>query len=392
MTEKRPVWTKNFINISISTFFIFTVFYALLTFIPLYVMGDLNGTATEGGMAVSVFLVSAIIMRFFAGMILEKFGKKKILVISVLMFTVSTILYPFVGTLETLLLLRFFHGIWFSLVTTVAGAIAADIVPSERRGEGLGYYVIAMNLAIVAGPFIALSLKPYIESQTIFIILAIIMIIGFFCAWFVKLEEPVPVKVEKRKLSIADFIEKKSLPIASVGFFVSFVYASIVSFISVYAESLGLISTASFFFVVYAVAMLMVRPFTGRIFDRIGPNAVIIPSCVIFAIGLTSLSFTDSSLMLLVSGALIGLGFGTLVPSFQTLAIQAADKNRSGHATGTFFAFFDSGMAIGTASLGAIAGLLGYSQMYLLLAVLVLVITLYYKWVMSKYKTSSIEM
>ena len=57
--------------------FIFVVFYALLTFTPLYVLNDLGGTATEGGLAVSVFLLSAIIMRFFAGMILEKFGKKK---------------------------------------------------------------------------------------------------------------------------------------------------------------------------------------------------------------------------------------------------------------------------------------------------------------------------
>jgi len=49
MVEKNPIWTKSFINLSISTFFIFTVFYALLTYIPLYVMEDLNGTVTEGG-------------------------------------------------------------------------------------------------------------------------------------------------------------------------------------------------------------------------------------------------------------------------------------------------------------------------------------------------------
>ncbi len=73
MAEKRPIWTRSFINISISTFFIFVVFYALLTYTPLYVINDLGGTATDGGLAVTVFLLSAIVMRFFAGMILEKF-------------------------------------------------------------------------------------------------------------------------------------------------------------------------------------------------------------------------------------------------------------------------------------------------------------------------------
>ncbi|MGI2328719.1 MFS transporter [Planococcus sp. YIM B11945] len=391
MTEKRPIWTKSFINISLSSFFIFAVFYALLTFIPIYVLDSegLGGTATDGGLAVSIFLVSAIIMRFFAGLILEKYGKRKILILGVLMFALSTVLYIFVTDFSMLLALRFFHGIWFSLVTTVAGAIAADIIPPERRGEGLGYYGIAMNLAVVAGPFLALTLQPYASYQTIFVVFGIIMIIGFICALWVQLEETPAAKVGKRKLAFSDFLETRSMPIASVGFLVSFVYASIITFISVYATSLGLIKTASFFFVVYAVAMLLVRPFSGRLFDMRGPNIVIIPSCIIFAIGLISLSFTHSSWMLLLSGALVGLGYGTLLPSFQTLAIQAADKHRSGYATGTFFAFYDSGMAIGSVSLGAIAVLVnGYSNLYLTLALVVVAIIFYYLWIMTKHKTA----
>lgn len=384
MTERKPIWTKNFINISISTFFIFTVFYALLTFIPLYVLEDLNGTVAEGGIATSVFLVSAIIMRFPAGMILDKFGKKKVLVISVLFFAISTILYIFVGSLAMLLLLRFFHGIWFSLVTTVAGAIAADIIPPERRGEGMGYYAIAMNLAVVAGPFIALTLQPLVSSKIIFIVFSGIMIIGFICSLFVQVQKMPKETAAPRKLTLSNFLEVKSMPIASVGFLISFAYASIITFISVYAAALGLLQTASFFFVVYAVAMLLVRPFTGWIFDGKGPDYVIIPSIIIFAIGLFTLSFTSSSWLFLLSGAFIGLGYGTLLPSFQTLAIQAADKHRSGYATGTFFAFYDSGVAIGAVALGMIASSFGYSKMYLMLALFVLLIGVYYKWLSVK--------
>lgn len=389
MNEKRPIWTKNFINLSVSTFFIFTVFYALLTFIPIYVMADLGGSAAQGGLAVSVFLVSAIIVRFFAGMILEKFGKRKILILSVLMFAASTILYVGIDDFMPLLALRFFHGIWFSLVTTVAGAIAADIIPPERRGEGLGYYGIAMNLAIVAGPFIVLSLQPFAAARVIFLILSGIIVIGFFCAFLVEIaDEQQSAPKEKRKLTLNDFLEKKSMPIASVGFLISFAYASIVSFISVYAESLGLIQAASFFFVVYAIAMLVVRPITGRVFDAYGPNVVIIPSCIIFAIGLFSLANTGSAWMLLFSGALIGLGYGTLLPSFQSLAIEAADKHRSGYATGTFFAFYDFGLASGSASLGIFAGMLGYSNLYIFLGIFVLLITFYYSWVMKGHKAA----
>ncbi|RLQ90840.1 MFS transporter [Planomicrobium sp. Y74] len=384
MIERKPIWTKSFINISVSTFFIFTVFYALLTFVPLYVIEDLNGTVAEGGMATSVFLVSAILMRLAAGMILDKFGNKEVLVFSVLMFTVSTILYIFIGTFASLLFLRFFHGIWFSLVTTVAGAIAADIIPPERRGEGMGYYAIAMNLAVVAGPFIALTLQPLVSSQTIFIIFGAIMVIGFICALMVQVQKIPKETAPARKLALSNFLETKSMPIASVGFLISFAYASIITFISIYADALGLLQTASFFFVVYAVAMLLVRPFTGRLFDAKGPDYVIMPSIIVFAIGLWTLSYTASSWMLLLSGALIGLGYGTLLPSFQTLAIEAADKHRSGYATGTFFAFYDTGIAIGAVALGVMASALGYSELYLTLSVFVLFIGVYYKWISVK--------
>lgn len=384
MVEKNPIWTKSFINISISTFFLFLVFYGLLTYMPIYVINDLGGTAAQGGLAVSVFLISAIIMRFIAGLILDKFGKRKMLVLSALIFMISVFFYVFIGGFAALLILRFFQGMWFSLFTTVAGAIAADIVPPERRGEGLGYYAIAMNLAVVAGPFLVLTLQQFVSADIVFIVLSLIMAVGFLCVLFVKVEETPVVKKVKRKLQFSDFVERKALPIASVGLLISFAYASILAFISIYAETLGLIQTASFFFVVYAVAMLLVRPFTGRLFDSIGPDIVIIPSCIIFAIGLVTLSFTQTPWMLLLSGALIGLGYGTLLPSFQTLAIQAAHRERSAYATGTFFALYDSGIAIGSVALGAIAGLMGYSSLYLLLGVFVLGIAFYYKWIMSR--------
>jgi MFS family permease len=92
--------------------------------------------------------------------------------------------------------------------------------------------------------------------------------------------------------------------------------------------------------------------------------------------------------MLLLSGALVGLGYGTLLPSFQTLAIEAADKHRSGYATGTFFALYDSGIAVGSVSLGLIAGALSYSNLYLLLGVFVLIIIFYYSWIIRGHKAA----
>ena len=96
--------------------------------------------------------------------------------------------------------------------------------------------------------------------------------------------------VKRHRLSWHDFVETKAIPIATVGFLTAFAYASIMSFISVYAETKGVFEYVSLFFIVFAATMISVRPFTGRLYDRKGPNAVIYPSLIFFAAGLFLLS------------------------------------------------------------------------------------------------------
>ena len=385
MSNKQPIWTKSFLNISISNLFIFIVFYALLTLLPIYVTEEIGGSESEAGLIITIFLLSAIIVRPFSGRLIDRFGKKKMLVTSATLFAAASFLYPLVDNYVALLLLRFFHGVWFSIVTTAAGGIAADTIPRERRGEGLGYFAMSMNLAVVTGPFIALTLLQYVSYMTIFLVLSGIMTIGVLCTLGVKVIEnsaPAP----SHKLTFNDLFEKKSFPIALVGLFVAFSYASVISFISLYAKSIGLLEAAGFFFAVFAVAMLVSRPFTGRMFDVRGPNTVILPAFVLFALGLFTLSLTTEAWMLLLAGALIGLGYGSIVPSFQTLAIQAAPESRSAHATATFFTFFDTGIATGSFILGIIVTTLGYANLYMILGIFVIGILFFYQWIQKQKK------
>ncbi|EPD51385.1 hypothetical protein HMPREF1210_01983 [Paenisporosarcina sp. HGH0030] len=383
-SNKSSIWTKSFINIAVSNFFIFVVFYALLTLMPMYALGLPGGTVSQAGLVTTIFLLSVILVRPFSGLILEKFGRKRMLGLSMLAFAVSTFSYILTEDISLLLILRFIHGVSFSIATTVTLSIAADIVPPERRGEGLGYFGMSMNLAVVVGPFIALTLQPLISYHSIFLIFGVIMIIGWLCGVFVKdtVQEVQP--SAKRKLSWTDLFERKALAISSVGIFVSFAYASIMSFISLYAQSIGLIETASYFFLVFAAAMLISRPITGRLFDTMGPNIIIIPSILIFAAGLFVLSLASSAWMLLLAGALIGLGYGTLLPSFQTLAIQASPNRRSAYATATFFTLFDTGIAVGSFVLGIAVAYMGYANLYMALGGFVVLIVFYYKWIMKE--------
>ena len=366
MTNKEPIWTKPFISLFSTNFSIFIIFYGLVTVLPLYATDVLERSDEDAGLLMTIFLISAIIMRPFTGKLLDLAGKRKMLWISLFLYLICTVMYYFIEPFSILLILRFVQGIWFSIATTASGSLAADNIPPSRRGAGLGYFTMSTNLAVVVGPFIALTIVQYFSYDIFFIAMSLLLLIGALTALSIPPEKQPAVPPVRAKMTLNDLFEKKSLPIALIGSLVAFSYASILSYLSIYSQQKDLLYLTSSFFAVFAIVMLVSRPFTGRIFDEKGPRYIIIPGLVFFMFGLILLAYMDSPFTFLLSGTFIGLGYGAIVPSFQTLAIQSTTHERSGYATATFFTLFDTGIAIGSFILGIVASKLGYQGLYLL--------------------------
>ena len=77
----------------------------------------------------------------------------------------------------------------------------------------------------------------------------------------------------------------------------------------------------------------------GRIFDEKGPQYIIIPGFLIFYYRSCYYWHIWIRLVIFDCGGFIGLGYGALVPSFQTLAVQSTKHERSGYATANFLHF-----------------------------------------------------
>ena len=199
-------------------------------------------------------------------------------------------------------------------------------------------------------------------------------------------EKTIKAETVRRKLSLNDFIEKKALPVSIMAMMISFSYASIMSFISTFAASKNLLSYASLFFVVFAISMMSLRPFTGKIYDRKGASYVIYPAISLFAIGLITLSQVENVTGLMLAAVFIGMGFGSAQPCLQTISIQRSPKDRIGHATSTFFTFYDLGIAIGSIALGYIIASQGYTLTYILCAVTTLLSLIFYKFCVAQPK------
>lgn len=380
----QSLWNKSFILCLANNLFLFVFYFAQTTILPIYIVNDLGGSLAQAGLAMTLFMASSIAVRPFSGLIIEKFGRKKTLYVSEALFCLFSFAYLFADNLTFLLLIRFLHGIWFSILTTVTVPIANDFIPDNRKGEGMGYFVMSINLGIVLGPLLGLSLLLSLSYTGVAAILAAIICLGFIFCFIIPIHTPIQTKMplHKPKLSLDDFMEKKALPVSLMAMIISFSYASIMSFISTFAESKNLLSYASLFFVVFAISMMSLRPITGKIYDRKGPNYVIYPAVALFAMGLMVLSQINTVTGFMLAAVLIGMGFGSAQPCLQTLSIQRSPKDRIGHATSTFFTGYDLGIALGSIFLGLVIAHQGYSFAYILCACITVLSLVFYKlWV-----------
>ncbi|MDQ0271545.1 MFS transporter [Cytobacillus purgationiresistens] len=380
--KKESLWTKDFLGISFISFFLFVVFYILLTTLPIYVLEDLNSSESAVGLVTGIFLISAVLCRPFTGKWIDSIGRKKILLFSVFIFFFSSLFYQWADSIPFLIALRFFHGIGFGMATTATGAIVADLIPEKRKGEGLGYYALFMNLAMVIGPFTGLTIVQYANFSWVFTLCLIMTVIALLLSFIVRFPEAAvssePHALKKKDFSLSSFFETKAIPIAIVGGILALAYSGVLSFISIYANELGLMEAASFFFVVYAAFTIASRPFTGRWFDIYGENRIVYPAIILFAVGMLLLSQATNTFFFLLAGGLIGLGYGNLSPALQTIAIQNADPAKRGLATSTFFTFFDTGIGLGSYALGVIAVYTGFSSLYFILGGVVLLALIAY--------------
>ncbi|MGJ3193645.1 MFS transporter [Peribacillus frigoritolerans] len=380
MNHKPKLWTKDFLIVSSANFFLFLTFYVLMVTLTIYTMDNFHASQAQAGLASSIFVLGAVLVRPIAGKKIDKIGRRKMLLGSLVLFLIASIGYFLVNSLSLLLIDRLIHGFAFGLATTATGTIAADIIPNERRGEGTGYFAMSTNLAMAFGPFIGLLITQHFSYSIIFYAASLFAAFSLVASLFMNVPEGDKGGASPQKgFKISDYFEKRALPISIFIGFAGFTYSSILSYLTSFAKEMDLMDAASFFFVVFAVFLLASRPFTGRMFDMKGENAVIYPSLLLFAVGMVILSQSHHGITLLIAGALIGVGYGTFQSSCQAISIKEAPPNRMGLATSTFFTMYDFGIGVGPFLLGFLIPFTGFKGLFIGMSVFAFVlIGIYY--------------
>lgn len=375
--SKSKLWSRDFIIVSSSNLFLYFTFYLLMSTISVFAIDEFNASTSEAGFAAGVFVIGTLIARLFSGRYVDTLGPKKMLYIGFIFILITTFLYFAINNLIVLYIIRLLHGASLGIATTATGAIVARIVPPDRHGEGIGYYALSITMAAAVGPFLGMFISQHAPFSVNFILCAFLVIISFLFSIFLRVPqvELTNEQLEETKgFKISNFFEPKALPIAIIAVLIGTGYASILSFLNSYAIEINLVDMASFFFIFYAAATLVSRPFVGRWFDMKGENTVMYPAFLLFAAGLVILSQAQiSGLFLLLAGILVGLGYGTFMSSAQAIAVKESPKHRTGLATSTFYIFLDGGIGIGPTVLGLFIPFIGFQGLYIVMAGVVIV-------------------
>ena len=373
--QEDRIFTKDFVLILCANFFVFLGFQMTLPTIPLFV-NELGGSDQYIGIIVGIFTFSALLLRPYAGHALESKGRGVVFLFGLSLFVLSVGSFGFVTAIIFLILVRIVQGIGWGFSTTASSTIATDIIPPHRRGEGLGYFGLSGNLALAFGPALGLALTDIISFKVFFLICAGLGLAALICASLVKYK-----KVEQSpnisKPARFDVLEKTAVNPSILLFFITLTFGGIASFLPLYAAEKG-IEGIPFYFISYAVFLMITRLFAGRLYDVKGDLYIIPPGVILIFIAMLLLAWLPDLKTMLIAGALYGTGFGSVQPALQAWAMNKAPKNRKGMANATFFSFFDLGVGVGAMLFGQLAFIFDYSIIYIVSACSVMIAFFYY--------------
>jgi predicted MFS family arabinose efflux permease len=355
------LWTKPFVLIVFSNALLFMIFEMLLPTLPLYV-NEIGGNAGTIGLITGVFMVSAILIRPFSGYLLNMIDKKYLLILGILINAASTGLYYYADSISSLLVIRIIHGLGFGLASTYFATLAAELIPKNRRGEGLGYFGVGETIAISVGPMIGIAILNISDYSRLFLGGMAVLLLAALMAILSK--KPSKQEQDIQENPTIKILERRVLFPSVLILMVGVAASGIMSFLSLYALEKN-IDGVGWFFLVVAATSFLVRLVSGKLYDQYGSSIILIPGAILASLGLVTLHFSETIFYFFIAAALYGLGFGSIFPAIQTWCINLVQEHEHEYAMSTFFNFFDIGIGGGSLLLGILATRFSYSSVYL---------------------------
>ncbi|RLC69990.1 MAG: hypothetical protein DRI26_08020 [Chloroflexi bacterium] len=343
----------------------YTGFSLLFPVIPKYA-DALGAPLPVVGLAVATFSYLTALTMIPFGILSDRVGRRILLVVGLVIYTLTPLLYIIVTDPLQLIIVRGVHGLASAAFIPAATALVVDASPLQKRGEALGWFTAATMLGFVFGPITGgFLLHSYGFDATFYAcsltsLLALLLILPWLKSMPGK-----PAKMEAGGSAWGWLLQRRAAGALLTPLFVTFGSGAIVAFMPLYGEGInitasqvGIIITA-----IYASSSLLRAP-AGRLSDRIGREVVILCGFAISAVALLFFAFVTSFSTLIVVGVVFGFGMGLAMPAAFALVADLAPLRARGLAMGAASSSLQAGVAIGATAMGGVAAVTGFGSMF----------------------------
>lgn len=366
--EGERLFSRSLVLLWLGTLVFSASFQLLTTALPVYAQ-LIGASAPEIGLLGGLFSLAAMVVRLPTGWWLDRGRKVPILLVGAAIFALSSAGYALVEPVAALLLispvtvllgLRLFHGTGMATFATTSQTLFVDVAPASRRGEALGVYTVALNLASGLSPAAGMAIVLGPGYQSLFgasVALALAAILT--CSL---LPEPASAAVRRPARFFNPAVLVPSFTLLSL----MFTFGAVMAFLPLHALARGL-ENPGLFFATYAAGTLAAQAIAGRASDRFGRLAAAVPGLALAGAGMIAIGLA-SGWGFLAAGALYGLSMGAAQPALYAWAGDLVPPEQRGSAMATMGLFLEIGIGGGATCAGFLAGSLGLGPSFIAFA------------------------
>jgi MFS family permease len=385
------LWNFNYIYLLCLSAVVAIAFNMTMPIISKYAL-HLGATLSFAGIIAGGYSIAAMLVRPFAGAANDRLNKKYLLIGATFGIAFFTLACFLVRSPVLLFFIRFVHGMCFGVSGTTNLAFATQYVPKKRLGEGVGYLGMTQVLGSAVGPGISLSIADVWGLRASFLVAFILVFVAACCMLFIRYQKPVKATVDGKKvihqrLHMADLFALPVVPLAVFGGLLMMTNGLVSTYLVLLGDERG-IANVGIYFTLNAVLLLLTRPMAGKISDRYGLTYVLLPAFLCGMLAMYLLGNAQSLPMVLLVSVLQAFGASMGHPALQAESIRLLGQEHSGVATSTYYIGADLGIGGGPMLGGIIASHWGYTVMYHLAAVSMLVGLLGFLWYLKLRKSA----
>jgi len=339
------------------------------------------GTPTElSGFVSSASTIPGILISLPAASLSDIFGRKRFLLLAGFVFASAPFLYLFITVWWQLMLVRFYHGFATAIFVPVAEASIAELFPT-KRGERISLFTAATYIGRLTAPLLGAYILvvtnsglPYKNFHELYLAVAVAGVTAFIMSlpFLAEKRQPTPASQKKAEEVAKQMLHgwktiiknRGALVVSLVQASQYYVYGAFEFYLAGYLTVFLHYSLLIPGFVATCIigAAIFVRPYMGRVSDKVGRRIPIVMGCMISALPLLVIPFVTDFMVLILLAIVYGFGFATVTASTSPLISELVPKELIGTSMGFLDMTMDVGQTLGPIISGFI--LATYLQYY----------------------------